>query len=223
MAIEEPARNLFPLYFVLPRYMQLSTFLSTLFAEGKVVATGGISGFDADDLRAAEQVLYQFYREDALAMPAQVPDFHAEAACGGAQFIYNAVQLIINRDLDGEIVEQHLNILPEPASPEIIYSADLTLRYLPELFSLAKGLSPLDIVVTKLKETAARWPFSSVGIELEGEYLLGNILGHPSLKYAYTDRILTQKDKNRAQHPQVTALISLALGNYAAQLWPINQ
>lgn len=203
--------------------MQLSTFLTTLFAEGKVVATGELSGFDPVDLKDAEKVLDQFYRDDALAMLAEVPVFHPEAACSAAQFIYNAVQLIINRNLDEETVEQHLDGLPEPASPEIIYSADLTLRYLPELFGLARGLSPLDIVVKKLKETATRWPFSSVGIELEGEYMLENILGHPSLKCAYTDRILTQKDINRAQHPQVTPLISLALGNYAAQLWPINQ
>lgn len=203
--------------------MQLSTFFSTLFAEGKVVATGEVSGFDPADRPALEKVLYRCYQDDVLAMPSQAPAFHPEAACCAAQFIYNAVQLIVRRDLDNEAVEKHLAGLPEPASAEIIYSADLTLRYLPELFGLARGLAPLDIVVTKLKDTATRWPFSSVGILLETEYALDNILAHPSLKYAYTDRILTRQDKNRAQHPQVMALVSSTLGNYAAELWPNNQ
>lgn len=191
-----------------------------LFTEGKAVATGDLSGFDPDDLKVAERVLQQFYEEDALEMPSQVPAFNAEAALHAAQYIYNAVQLIIHRDLDDETVEKHLAGLPEPASPEVIYSADLTLRYLPELFSLARGLSPLDIVVTKLKATATRWPFSSVGVEPEGEYTLENILGHASLKYAYADRILVKKDKNRAGHPQAKELIATILGDYIKELWP---
>lgn len=201
--------------------MTLSTFLTTLFTEGKVVATGELSSFEPDDLQAAEMVLRQFYDEDALEMPAQVPAFHPEAALCAAQYIYNAVQLIIHRDLDEEAVEKYLSgLLPEPATPDVIYSVDLTLRYLPELFGLAKGLSPLDIVVTKLKETAARWPFSSVGVALEGKYALENILGHASLKYAYADRILAKKDKNRARHPQAKELIAAVLGDYSSALWP---
>ena len=200
--------------------MQLSTFLTTLFTEGKVVATGELSGFEPDDLQAAEKVLRQFYEEDALEMPSQAPAFHPEAALCAAQYMYNAVQLIVHRDLDAEAVEKHLPALPEPASPDVIYSVDLTLRYLPELFGLAKGLSPLDIVVSKLKETATYWRFSSVGVELEGEYALENILGHVSLKYAYADRILAKKDKNRARHPQAKELIAAVLGDYAAEIWP---
>ncbi|MCK6694735.1 MAG: hypothetical protein L6Q97_21875 [Thermoanaerobaculia bacterium] len=200
--------------------MTLADFLQSLFAEGKVVATGKTGAFTPDDLLSAEQALRQFYEEDALEMPAIAPDFHAAAALGATQYLYNAVQLIINRDLDAEAVENHLACLPEPASPEIIYSADLTLRYLPELFTLAKGLSPRDIVVVKLRETATRWPFSSVGVEPGDEYTLENIVGHPSLKYAYADRILAKKDKKRAQHPQIKDLVSEMLGAYPAELWP---
>ena len=200
--------------------MTLADFLQSLFAEGKVVANGKLYPFSPDELRAAEQLLRQFYSEDILEMPALAPAFHAEAALGGAQYLFCAVQLIINRDLDEAAVEQHLAGLPEPASPEIIFSADLTLRYLPELFGLAKGLSPLDIVATKLKETAACWPFSSVGVDIGTEYTLENIVGHPSLKFAYTDRILAKKDKTRAQHPLIKDLISEMLGAYSAELWP---
>jgi hypothetical protein len=200
--------------------MILTTFLTTLFTEGKVVATGELSVFEPDDLKAAEKVLRQFYDEDALEMPARVPAFHSEAALSAAQYMYNAVQLIIHRDLDNEAVEKYLAGLPEPATPEVIYSADLTVRHLPELFGLAKGLSPLDIVVKKLKETATRWPFSSVGVELESEYALENILGHASLKYAYADRILAKKDKNRARHPQAKESIAAVLGDYSSALWP---
>lgn len=200
--------------------MTLADFLQSLFAGGKVVANGKPETFSPDELRAAEQLLRQFYSEDMLEMPALAPDFHAKAALGAAQYLYNAVQLIINRDLNAEAAENHLACLPEPASPEIIYSADLTLRYLPELFTLAKGLSPLDVVATKLKETAACWPFSSVGVDIGAEYTLEHIVGHPSLKFAYTDRILAKKDKNRAQHPLIKDLISEMLGAYSAELWP---
>ena len=200
--------------------MTLTSFLQSLYAEGKVVATGELAAFEPDDRKAAEQVLQAFYRADALEMPGRAPGFHAEAALQAAIYLYNAVQLIIHRDLDEAAVETHLTGLPVPNTPEIIYAADLTLRYLPELFALAKGLSPQDIVVAKLRETAARWPFSSVGIPLEGADNLENILGHPALKYAYADRILAKKDKKRAHHPQMSDLIRERLGAFAPDLWP---
>lgn len=200
--------------------MTLTSFLQSLYAEGKVMATGELAAFNPGDRKAAEQVLQEFYRADALEMPGRAPDFHAEAALQAATYLYNAVQLIIHRDLDDAAVEKHLTGLPTPKTPEVIYSADLTLRYLPELFFLAKGLSPQDVVVAKLLQTAAQWPFSSVGIFPEGDYDLKNILAHQSLKYAYADRILAKKDKIRAHHPQMIDLIRERLGAFAPDLWP---
>lgn len=200
--------------------MTLAEFLNTLFHEGKVVATGDLSGFDTEDRKAALDHLQAFYRQSAAELPGHAPPFDAETALAAAEYLYRTVQLIIDRTLDEEAVSRQLPPLPEPETPGAVYAADLSLRYLPELFDLAKGLAPLDILVAKLRETAAQWPFSSVGIELPTEYRLELILQHPALALAYTDRVMARKDLARAQDPRIREWVAAALGGYGKSIWP---
>jgi hypothetical protein len=124
------------------------------------------------------------------------------------------------RDLGAEQVEAHLAPYPGTLTPQAVYSADLTLRYLPDLLQLAKGLAPDDVLVACLKNTLSQWPFSSVGTEGLEAQNLEPVLAHESLKYAYTDRIIKRKDTSRAQNEAITELIREALGAHAPILWP---
>ncbi len=55
---------------------------------------------------------------------------------------------------------------PVAVSASMIYSADLCLRHLPQLLTLAQGLSPDDPLVLHVKKTLLEWPFSGAGLEL---------------------------------------------------------
>ena len=201
--------------------MKLTRFISQLLEEGRATVSGDLSPLEAADRRAAEARLQEFYEEDLLEMPGEAPEFDADSALWAAEYIYNALQLTILRDIDSETVAQYLNPGLPASNPEAIYSADLMLRYLPQLFGLAKGLSPQDIVVAKLKETAALWPFSSVGLDT-GPALpdVKSILAHPSLRYAYADRIIARQDRSRALQAGVSELVAEVLGSYGAAFWP---
>src|SRR6185503_2575435 len=54
--------------------------------------------------------------------------------------------------------------LPRPRGAEADWSADLTLRHLPKLFQLARHLSNADPLLQQMKQIAAAWPLSSVGV-----------------------------------------------------------
>lgn len=176
---------------------------------------------DADNEQdTAISLLQQFYQQDRLEMPAAAPEFDWEAAYWAAGYLYQAIILTVNRDADPDTIKEQLKPYPGTMHAGAIYSADLILRHLTRLLHLVKGLAPADILVQELNATAAIWPFSSVGIELNNVTNEELIFLHPSLRTAYVDRIIAAKDRKRADSPMVMEQIKATAGEYMNRIWP---
>lgn len=199
--------------------MTLTAFLHDLFTEGKVVVAPTTAQFERNDLVHALDILDRRYTEDVQEMPGRAPDFLPEAALWAGQYVYRAAQLTLLRDLDEAAVVKLLAPYPGIPVAEAIYSIDLSFRYLPDLFNLARGLAPGDILVKTLRETAEKWPFSSIGIEVK-DLNTDVIYKNPSLRQAYTDRIIAAKDQRRMQEDRWQQSVYEALGDHAGLLWP---
>ena len=200
--------------------MSLTDFLRGLLEAGKVTVAGQLFSFSQEDLRASMALLRQHYDEDTPEMHFTAPEFLPEAALWAARYLYTTIQLTVLRDLDEVAIKQHLTNFPGPVTPAAVYSADLTFRYLPDLLSLAKGLAPGDLLVSHLRETLRQWPFSSVGTVMTDAVDPRMLLGHPSLRQAYVDRIVQHRDVQRLSDEAVRAQVEAALGDYASTLWP---
>lgn len=198
--------------------MTLAEFLDALLTTGQVTVASQLTPFSAPDLQQAATLLREAYADDTMHLPHTAPTFHPEAALWAAQVLYRAVQLTLLRDLDDTAVQANLLDFPDPINPAVVYSADLILRYLPDLLYLAKGLAPADVLVTRLRELAQRWPFSFGGPEPADPQYLEPVLAHPALRAAYADRIIGTRNLVRAR--QAAPLVAEALGRYAAELWP---
>ena len=199
--------------------MKLSQFISDLFENGNVTIAGGLHDFDTADRAATAQLLQKQYQRSILEMPFEAPEFDEAAAFWGASFIYRTVQFILLRDLDEEKIKTHLQDFVGEKTPEVIYSVDLTFRYLKDLLGLAKGLSPNDPLVIRLKVMAGQWAFSSVGISSLENVEEGIILKNDSLRTAYIDRVIAAKDLKRTNHDTVKELVAAALGNHQEKFW----
>ncbi|RBL92133.1 hypothetical protein [Chitinophaga flava] len=200
--------------------MILSSFITTLVQDGQVTIAAVVNPFSSDDLADANNLLLEYYRNDLTDMPGQAPGFDADAAMWAAQFVYRAAQLIMLRHIDENGVYQLLPLYDIATQPDAVYSADLCLRYLPDLLSLAKGLAPADPLVKRITQIAAQWPFSSTGMNILPDIPVNVITSHPSLLQAYTDRIIASKDAARCSEPMVMTTVKASLGNYADLLWP---
>ena len=99
-------------------------------------------------------ILREFYERDVLTMPGDVPAFHSEAAVWAARYVFYVSQLILLRDVDEDVMQGYLSPFEGMHSAEAIYSADLLLRFLPDLFRLGSGLSPGDPLVAGAGEGA---------------------------------------------------------------------
>lgn len=176
--------------------------------------------FSAEDIEAATQCLHIQHNYQAQELTGPVPAFHPPAAIWAAGFLYRAVQLTMLRDLGEDAVSGLLTPFNGPVSSETILSVDISFRYLPNLLGLAKGLAPEDVLVKRLQEAAGQWPFSSVGIRVEGILHVDAIMNDACLRRAYIDRIIEARDKQRCNNVQVNENIKEALGDHGQLLWP---
>jgi hypothetical protein len=200
--------------------VELTDFIQTLITTGKVSIKGQLVSFEEDDIQLTCEFLQQYYDEDVLEMPFMAPSFSAEAALWAAKHFYISVQLTVLRDVEEEKIKELLVGFPGNYTAATIYSADLIFRYLPSLFEIAKGLAPGDVLVKELRHTAALWPFSSVGIDMEGMLLQEDVIfAHPSLRQAYIDRIMEKKDNKRINESVAEHIYETA-GDHISILWP---
>jgi hypothetical protein len=200
--------------------MELSNFIQQLLITGTVSVQPGIIAFTAEDEHETIQLLQLYYNEDILEMPGTAPAFHEQAALWAAKYFYTAVQLTVLRDEGEAVINEKLLPFSESVDAPAMYSADLVLRYLPTLLQLAKGLSPADILVKVLEQTASEWPFSSVGIqvaEIKNETI---VLSDASLSIAYTDRLIAARDIKRISGNEMQQRVLAATGLHLDIFWP---
>jgi hypothetical protein len=204
--------------------MKLAPFLDDLFADGKVTVAGKVAPFEEADLQQAGIVLKKFYDNQIIEMPFSPPAFSTEAALWSATYFYHCIQFAMLRDLPPEKINETLLPYTGEITPETIFSADLTFRYLPDLLNVTKSLAPDDILVQHIKQIALQWPFSSVGMNLTEENFENikteKILENSSLKYAYLDKIIETHDIKRVNTNEMQELVSEISGNHSEILWP---
>lgn len=200
--------------------MELAVFIQDLVQQGKVTVAAQIVPFSEEDIQRSIACLQLLYNNNAKELTGAIPAFDAGSALWAATYLYRAVQLAMLRSAGDDTVNELLTPFTGPETPETIVSADLCLRYLPDLLSLAKGLAPGDILVQRLQETAAQWPFSSVGLSIPITKDITILLQHTCLRQAYIDRIIATRDAARSNHRQVNEYLTEALGNHSHTLWP---
>lgn len=198
----------------------LNQFLSNLWKNGQVEVAHELNAFTPEELSEAQSILERSYIEEQIHFPGTAPAFAAEPALWAAQYLYRAIQFILLRHLDEKTIQEHLLPWTVSINAEAVYAADLSLRHLPTLFSFAKGLSPSDPLLLELKNTASIWPFSGLSIAEAAPEAEAVLLSHPGLAIAYTDRIIAQRLKAKAQQAHIRPLIAAALGDHAHTLWP---
>lgn len=194
--------------------MPMRAFLVALQESGRVVVARPPESPELE-IAGAGEVLLEWdaaARSEAAGTP---PPFSAPCALWGAQRLYRAAQAFAFRDLGVEFIRGELERpLPQPVTPGAIWSVDLTLRFLPDLLTLARGLAPDDPLVVTLEQLARDWPLASIGVRGLGPIAPGLLWGDPSLRAAYVDRVLERRDGSRLSAPEVLEAARVAVGEH---------
>jgi hypothetical protein len=188
----------------------LAVCIQSVMNEGRAVAAAHSSGVDDTDALPVLERLDRFTR-DELAL--ELPTFSPATALWAGRLFHQLCRFIVCRDIPEEQINLACAVAcPEPRGPETDWSADLTLRHLPNLFQLARHLSNADPLVGQIKRIAADWPLSSVGIGELDTLNLESFVHHPARRRLYADRINAAGDRSRLGHAQLDDLLRADIG-----------
>lgn len=187
----------------------------------EVMLYGNVLDIESEDIAETVQFLEKEYRAESANYPYCPPEFNVEAALWGAKTVYVAAQLLLYRE--NRISELHTLITSYSGeiTSSAILSADLCLRFLPELVKELKVIDPEDLLIELLVKQLEIWNYSAIsysGIDY-ANCIFTNVHENECLKQMYVNRIIEFKNRKMAQLETFLPLVKSALGIYADTFW----
>lgn len=197
-------------------------FLHTIFQlrkEEDVVLYTKLIETDERELLLVNDFLEEEYRLECYEYPFTPPPYDEKAAIWGAKTFYTVAQLILFREHKERDLVKLLPAYDGTLNAGAILSADLCLRFLPQLLAETKNFDAEDILIVEINNILKFWHYSGIGEELPGIPEFDVITEDKSLLQLYINRIIEKKDKKRAVLPVFFDLIKGNLGLYQPQFW----
>jgi hypothetical protein len=180
---------------------QLSDFLRALFGEGRAALQARAEPLDPRD-KDALAVLQRAYDAYQLEIAGPLIAFEPKIALAAAVLVHNACWFLVSRDETEAQLKEVLVFPDSPRSPSAHLSADLLLRFLPQVHRRAKAHNPVDALAVLLADVLRRWPLSGVFADLpEGPLAPLDFGGHPGLQILYAERLAEHEKPNWAPPP----------------------
>lgn len=165
-------------------------FVTQLLGQGKIVFRSAAAPQDRPSSPAVA-VLAEAFEVHRLSVAGPRIAFDAGVACAAAELVRRSSWAVVNHDDRVAELEKRLKMPDSPSTPAHHLSADLMLRYVPQILRRARGLDPFDPLVGLLASVLRQWPLSGVLSDVE-EGPLGPVDfgGHPGLLMLYAERAI---------------------------------
>jgi hypothetical protein len=178
-------------------------FLTELLKEGKIVFRSAKAPHDRIS-QPAVAFLAEAFKVHSTAVAGPAIAFDPETAAAAAEFLRQSSWALVNHDERMDDLEKRLKMPGPPLTPSHHLSADLTLRFLPQILRRARGLNPDDPLVERIASILRRWPLSGVLSDVAEAPLPPMDLGsHPGLLLLYAERLINN-DRPAWRPPQST-------------------
>ncbi len=159
------------------------------------------------------------YEKERVNYPFQAPNFNEEAAYWASKIVYFSVQLLLNREDKEKQLQLLLPNFKGTINASSCLSADLCLRFLPQIVEEMKQLDSEDKVNPILEEFLEVFHYSNIGYEPTSKNLHFNWFDDKCYQQLYLNRVYLRKDKVIAQHPEINLLLLSNFGNYKKVFW----
>jgi hypothetical protein len=135
-------------------------------------------------------LLAKAYSSYRLEVAGPLIPFDAQTAWSAAELVRQAGWFLVSHDEPEADLESRLQLVGPPTTAAQHLSADVTLRYLPQVHRRARALSPDDLLAKKLTTILRQWPLSGVLADIEEEPLGPlDFDGHAGLCLLYAERL----------------------------------
>jgi MoxR-vWA-beta-propeller ternary system domain bpX4 len=185
----------------------------------EIVLYDKVLNFLAENEQMVKDFLQIEYEVETLNYPFTAPKFDAAAALWGAKTTYTICQLILYRENKVEELQQLLPSYTGEITAAAILSADLCLRFLPQVLKNTRSIDPDDTLIAIAENHLQQWHYSGIGYPLTKTIDLAMVTNDKCLAQLYADRVIQKKDMQRAQQPLLHEKIKAIMGIYSSLFW----
>ena len=173
-----------------------------------------------EDEALVREFLQIEYDTESLNYPFTTPPFNASAALWAAKITYTACQLILFRENKEDELPQLLPAYDRVIDAGAILSADLCLRFLPQVVLQTRRIDPDDSLIGVVERHLQQWHYSSIGYSKDIVITADDeIFKNDCLQQLYADRVVAKKDADRAVQLPLQQKIRADMGMFTPVFW----
>lgn len=185
-----------------------------------ILLYGNILTITKNETTSVIDFLKKEYGQEALEFPFTAPEFDESAAIWAAKTVYITAQLMLYRENKAVDLPGLLPNYSGEINAAAILSADLCLRFLPNMLQQLKFIDSEDALNEILINLLQQWHYSGINYQLENSNLnFEHIITNKCLHQLYVNRIIDTKNIQLAQHAACINLVKASLGNFATKFW----
>lgn len=159
------------------------------------------------------------YDNESLNYPFSPPAFDAAAALWAAKTTYTSCQLILFRENKEAELPLLLPAYHGGKDAGAILSADLCLRFLPQIVRQTKQVDPDDQLIEIIDAHLSLWHYSGIGYSKAVLDVNDAIFNNDCLLQLYADRVVEKKDIDRAKQVPLLQKIKADMGIFSSVFW----
>lgn len=198
-------------------------FLDTLFLlrkEGTLTIFSDIKWISPKEEQDTADYLESEFEKERLEFFSDNISCDRNTAVLAAKVLYHSAQLHLIRENTAKDVNQLIPLYKDTRDISSILSADLSLRFLPQIMYALNDADTEDPVIKILKSILQQFHYSGIGYDLD----LANINWEEELKdktyqKLYLERIVDKKAYSLAEVPYIHQLLTAEFGMYKDVFW----
>lgn len=200
-----------------------SPFLDTLFLlrkEGALTVFSDLKTLYEKEEKEAEDFFESEFEKERLDFLSDKLPFNKEAAIWAAKILYHSAQLYLIRKDTAKDLEKLIPQYQDEKDVSAILSADLSLRFLPQLLDALQIADSTDPLVKILENILQQFHYSGIGLDLNLEKInWEEELKNKTYRKLYLERIVGKKAYKLAEIPYINQLLIAEFGMYKDIFW----
>ncbi len=164
--------------------------------------------------------LEQEYENECLNYPFTLPKFNATAALWASKIVYYSSLLLLHRNNTQKDLNSLFPYFNNTIDASALLSADLCLRFLPQINSELKGIDTKDPLISILDIILNTWHYSAIHNDcIPPKIDYKHFFKDECLTQLYLNRIVERKIIKWAETPYINSLLHKRFGYYKDHFW----
>lgn len=173
----------------------------------------------AQEEKETIEFLRDEFDKEKLEYPFEAPKFDEEASIWASKIIYFATQLLLNRSDTKKDLVKFLPVFKNHVTVATMLSADLCLRFLPQIIQEFKNIDADDVIIPMLENHLKMFHYSAIGFENEKAIIDYKLFDNQCFKQLYLNRVTNIKDSFLSKIPELNKMLQGNFGDYSKVFW----